>query len=135
MFLLSAKVQVSFAVKLIKGMAIAVSKETKSERINLHLTPTDKSIIKEKADLVGMNMTNYLTACAIVEKIYCVGDKESFDEIIHQLKKIGNNINQIRMLANFVNIQFANLDECTSALLEVNKSIQKIIKRTSQWQP
>lgn len=118
-----------------KGLVIAVSKETKSERINLHLTPTDKSIIKEKADLVGMNMTNYLTACAIVEKIYCVGDKESFDEIIHQLKKIGNNINQIRMLANFGNIQFANLDECTSALLEVNKSIQKIIKRTSQWQP
>lgn len=116
-------------------MVIAVSKETKSERINLHLTPTDKSIIKEKADLVGMNMTNYLTACAIVEKIYCVGDKKSFDEIIHQLKKIGNNINQIRMLANFGNIQFANLDECTSALLEVNKSIQKIIKRTSQWQP
>ncbi len=46
-----------------------------------------------------MNMTNYLTASAIVEKIYCVGDKESFDEIIYQLKKIGNNINQIRMLS------------------------------------
>lgn len=28
-------------------------------------------------------MTNYLTASAIVEKIYCVGDKESFDEIIY----------------------------------------------------
>lgn len=82
-----------------------------------------------------MNMTNYLTACAIVEKIYCVGDKKSFNEIIYQLKKIGNNINQIRMLANFGNIQFANLDECTDALLEVNKSIQKIIKRTSRWQP
>ena len=82
-----------------------------------------------------MNMTNYLTASAIVEKIYCVGNKESFDEIIYQLKKIGNNINQIRMLANFGNIQFANLDECTSALLDVNKAIQNIIKRTSQWQP
>lgn len=82
-----------------------------------------------------MNMTNHLTASAIVEKIYCVGDKESFDEIIYQLKKIGNNINQIRMLANFGNIQFANLDECANALLDVNKSIQKIIKRTSQWQP
>lgn len=99
------------------------------------MTPTDKSIIKDKADLLGMNMTNYLTASAIVEKIYCVGDKESFDEIIYQLKKIGNNINQIRMLANFDNIQFANLDECTSAFIEVNKSIQKIIKRTSQCQP
>ena len=80
-------------------------------------------------------MTNYLTASAIVEKIYCVGDKESFDEIIYQLKKIGSNINQIRMLANFGNIQFANLDGCISAFIEVNKSIQKIIKRTSRWQP
>ena len=81
-----------------------------------------------------MNMTDYLTAVAVVEKIYCVGDKKSFDEIVYQLKKIGNNINQIRMLSNFGNITFANLDECTSALLEVNKSVQSIIRRTSLWQ-
>ena len=81
-----------------------------------------------------MNMTDYLTAVAVVEKIYCVGDKKSFDEIVYQLKKIGNNINQIRMLSNFGNITFANLDECTSSLLEVNKSVQSIIRRTSLWQ-
>ena len=81
-----------------------------------------------------MNMTDYLTAVAVVEKIYCVGDKKSFDEIVYQLKKIGNNINQLRMLSNFGNITFANLDECTSALLEVNKSVQSIIRRTSLWQ-
>ena len=81
-----------------------------------------------------MNMTDYLTAVAVVEKIYCVGDKKSFDEIVYQLKKIGNNINQLRMLSNFGNITFANLDECTSALLEINKSVQSIIRRTSLWQ-
>ena len=115
-------------------MIFISKKEIKSERINLHLTPTTKSIIKEKADAIGMNMTDYLTAVAVVEKIYCVGDKKSFDEIVYQLKKIGNNINQIRMLSNFGNITFANLDECTSALLEVNKSVQSIIRRTSLWQ-
>jgi uncharacterized protein (DUF1778 family) len=109
-------------------------KETKSERINLHLTPTDKSLIKEKADAIGMNMTNYITASAIVEKIYCVGDKESFIQLVGQVKRVGNNINQIRMLSQLGKIDCVNLDECTNTLLEINKSLQQIIKRTSEWQ-
>jgi CRISPR type IV-associated protein Csf3 len=117
----------------LKGMVITI-KETKSERINLHLTPADKSLIKEKADAIGMNMTNYITASAIVEKIYCVGDKESFIELVSQVKRVGNNINQIRMLSQLGKIDCVNLDECTNALLEINKSLQQIIKRTSEWQ-
>jgi uncharacterized protein (DUF1778 family) len=117
----------------LKGMVITI-KETKSERINLHLTPTDKSLIKEKADAIGMNMTNYITASAIVEKIYCVGDKESFIQLVSQVKRVGNNINQIRMLSQLGKIDCVNLDECTNELLEINKSLQQIIKRTSEWQ-
>lgn len=52
----------------------------------LHLTPTDKSIIKEKADLVGMNMTNYLTVCAIVEMIYCVGRRMKLKSALMMLR-------------------------------------------------
>ena len=74
-------------------------KETKSERINLHLTPTAKSIIADKASALGMNMTAYITACAIVNDVYVIGDKETFNELVYQVKKIGSNINQLRMLS------------------------------------
>ena len=111
------------------------NKEKKSERLNIHITPTDKSIIKDKADAVEMNMSAYVTAAAIVKNITVIGDKKSFDELVTQVRKIGNNINQIRMLAQFGNISFANLDECADALLEINKTLNKAIRKTSLWQP
>lgn len=110
-------------------------KETKSERVNLHLTPTSKSIILEKAKVCNMNMTNYLTACAITQTIYVIGDKESLNDISYQLKKIGSNINQLRMLSNFGKLECINFDEFTKSFVELNNTVSKLIKRTTKWQP
>jgi hypothetical protein len=38
------------------------------------------------------------------------------------------------MLSQLGKIDCVNLDECANALLEINKSLQQIIKRTSEWQ-
>lgn len=81
------------------------NKETKSERINLHLTPTAKSIIADKASALDMNMTAYITACAVVKDVYVIGDKDTFNELVYQVKKIGSNINQLRMLSQLGRIE------------------------------
>lgn len=92
------------------------NKETKSERINLHLTPTAKSIIADKASALGMNMTAYITACAIVNDVYVIGDKETFNELVYQVNKIGSNINQLRMLSQLGRIECVI---CKSALMNL----------------
>ena len=109
-------------------------KETKSERINLHLTPTAKSIIEEKASELGMNMTAYITASAIVSNIYVIGDKETFNELVYQVKKIGSNINQLRMLSQLGRIECVNLSECTDELDNIRKALNSIIRKANKWQ-
>lgn len=110
------------------------NKETKSERINLHLTPTAKSIIADKASALGMNMTAYTTACAIVSNIYVIGDKETFNELVYQVKKIGSNINKLRMLSQLGRIECINLSDCADELDNIRKTLNTIIRKASKWQ-
>lgn len=122
------------AKQILKGVIDIKNKETKSERINLHLTPTAKSIIADKASALGMNMTAYITACAIVSNIYVIGDKETFNELVYQVKKIGSNINQLRMLSQLGRIECVNLKECTDELDNIRKSLNTIIRKANKWQ-
>ena len=110
------------------------NKEKKSERLNIHITPTDKEIIREKASAAGMDMSNYVVAAAIVNDITVVGDKDSFNELIRQVRAIGNNVNQLRMLAQFGKISVVNLEKFTEELYRVSDELKRVINRTSRWQ-
>ena len=110
------------------------NKEKKSERLIIHITPTDKEIIREKASAVGMDMSNYVVAAAIVNDIIVVGDKESFNDLIRQVRAIGNNVNQLRMLAQFGKISVVDLSKFTADLIEISNNLKRVINRTSQWQ-
>ncbi len=109
------------------------NKETKSERINLHLTPTDKSIIADNANKFNMNMTAYITACAVLGRVYVIGDNEIFNNLVYQVKRIGGNINQLRLLAQLGKIDLINLDECTDELDEIRRALNKIIRKADKW--
>ena len=71
-----------------------------------------------------MNMTAYITACAIVNDVYVIGDKETFNELVYQVKKIGSNINQLRMLSQLGRIECVDLKECTYELDNHTQSSQ-----------
>ena len=120
--------------KILKGLIDIKDKETKSERINLHLTPTAKSIIEDKASALGMNMTAYITACSIVNDVYVIGDKETFNKLVYQVKKIGSNINQLRMLSQLGRIECVDLKECTYELDNIRKALNTIIRKANKWQ-
>ena len=119
---------------ILKGLINIKDKETKSERINLHLTPTAKSIIADKASALCMNMTAYITACAIVKDVYVIGDKDTFNDLVYQVKRIGGNINQLRMLSQLGKIECVDLRECTAELDNIRKTLNTIIRKANKWQ-
>ena len=116
-----------------KGVIDIKDKETKSERINLHLTPTAKSIIADKASALGMNMTAYITACAVVKDVYVIGDKETFNELVYQVKKIGSNINQLRMLSQLGRIECVDLGGRRIIKKNIRKALNSIIVKANKW--
>ena len=54
-----------------------------------------------------MSQSDYVTACCLRKQIVIL---DGLMEVLRQQKAIGNNLNQLTVLANMGEVQFANLD-------------------------
>ena len=70
---------------------------TKSEIISTRVTPEQREIIEEKAYSSYRTPSMYLRDCALDKKIIVVN---GVDELAAELRKIGNNLNQLTRAVN-----------------------------------
>lgn len=100
---------------------IKMENERKTEKLLLRLTPTEKQNIAYHAKLMNVTMTEYISLCIRRKRIVIC---ENFPDLIYQLSRIGNNINQIAAIANsnqYVSIKNVNevkslMDKCYEAM-------------------
>lgn len=69
----------------------------KTKRVNFRITEKELQKIKEKAKKSNMNLTKYLTVCALNKDIFVI---ENLKEFQVELRRIGNNLNQLTRLCN-----------------------------------
>ena len=69
----------------------------KTKRVNFRITEKELQKIKEKAKKSNMNLTKYLTLCALNKDIVVI---ENLKEFQVELRRIGNNLNQLTRLCN-----------------------------------
>jgi len=78
----------------------------KSERLNFRVSAYEKNIIQNKAERSKTNLSGYLLSCALDKKIVVV---DGLREVLKELRKIGNNLNQLTVLMRLGKIENANL--------------------------
>ena len=69
----------------------------KDKKINIRLTEKEKSIIESKAKKLNMTLTKFIVSSCLKDKIVIVN---GLDKVDSELRRIGNNINQLTRLAN-----------------------------------
>lgn len=74
-----------------------MGKEQKQNRIYLRATNADKSNIAYNANLLNISMSEYILRCVRRKRIVVC---ENFPELIFHLSRLGNNLNQIAVIAN-----------------------------------
>ena len=74
-----------------------MEKETKTERLLLRLTPMEKRNVAYHAQLMNVSVNEYISLLIRRKRIVIC---ENIPELIYQIQKIGNNINQIAAVAN-----------------------------------
>ena len=99
----------------------------KDKKINIRLTEKEKSIIEVKAKKLNMTITKFIISSCLKDKIVIVN---GLDKIDTELRRIGNNINQLTRLANEKIITVINLKELR---MEVN-NIWQLLKQLVQKQ-
>ena len=99
----------------------------KDKKINIRLTEKEKSIIELKAKKLNMTITKFIISSCLKDKIVIV---KGLDRVDTELRRIGNNINQLTRLANEKIITVINLKELR---MEVN-NIWQLLKQLVQKQ-
>ena len=79
----------------------------KDKQFSIRISVQDLETIRKKAVQAHMSQSDYVTACCLGKRIVIL---DGLREVLRQQKAIGNNLNQLAVLANMGKVQFANLD-------------------------
>lgn len=133
MFLLSAKVQVFFAVKEVNIYNSEVKEITENRRrdktLSIRLTDSEKKKILGKARKTKMSTTDFIIACA---DNAVIKTPEDLRPVVSQLKRIGNNINQIAIKVNSGTVYSVNFDEVIEMQNKIYEKVFEIANADSQ---
>ena len=95
----------------------------KNKQFSIRISEQDLETIRRKAAQAHMSQSDYVISCCLGEKIIIL---DGLKEVLRQQKAIGNNINQLAVLANMGKVQFANLDSAVQAFAKINTALREL---------
>ena len=98
----------------------------KNKQFSIRISEQDLETIRRKAAQAHMSQSDYVTACCLGKRIVIL---DGLKEVLRQQKAIGNNLNQLTVLANMGKVQFANLDSAVQEFARINTTLRKIQER------
>lgn len=101
----------------------------KDTTFSIRISSDDLNIIKEKARQARLSQSDYVTRCCLGKQVVVV---EDLKEVLKQQRAIGNNLNQLTLLANMGRISVANLEEAARELAKISDTLREIAER-GRW--
>ena len=88
----------------------------KSKRFNFRVSDTMDALIRKKAADAGISITDYIILCAIDKKVI---NYDGLRELTTQVKRLGNNVNQLLILSRQGRINTVNLTATQGELQKI----------------
>lgn len=95
----------------------------KDIKFSTRMASADREKIRTLAQKSGMSTSDYVTACCLGKRIVIM---DGLKDVLRQQKAIGNNLNQLAVLANMGKVQFANLDAAAREFAKINVTLREI---------
>ena len=95
----------------------------KNKQFSIRIAAQDLETIRRKAAQAHMSQSDYVIACCLGKRIVIL---DGLKEVLRQQKAIGNNLNQLTVLANMGKVQFANLDSAVREFTKINTALREI---------
>ena len=92
--------------------------------ITIRCTDDERDKIRERAESHGLQLSDYVLRSALGKKIVVVN---GLDEVIRQMKAIGNNINQLARAVNEGRISAVNFETVHRDLYALYGQIGKLV--------
>ncbi len=95
----------------------------KNKQFSIRISAQDLETIRQKAVQAHMSQSDYVISCCLGKKIIIL---DGLKEVLRQQKAIGNNLNQLTVLANMGKVQFANLDTVAQEFARINTALREL---------
>ena len=95
----------------------------KNKQFSIRISEQDLETIRRKAAQAHMSQSDYVTVCCLGKRIVIL---DRLKEVLRQQKVIGNNLNQLAVLANMGKVQLANLDAAVQEFAKINVTLREI---------
>ena len=100
-----------------------MKKQPKTEIISTRVTPEQREIIEEKAYSSYRTPSMYLRDCALDKKIVVIN---GVDELAAELRKIGNNLNQLTRAVNSGYVREVDLTATREEVAKIWRSLNSL---------
>lgn len=105
---------------------------TRNISIPFRVTEKELQEIDRKAAKAKLSRTEYLIACALGKQITLV---EDLKPLLAEMRRIGNNVNQLTKLANMGRVRETNLTETKETLEQIYVAIYALVRGGDKhWQ-
>ena len=101
-----------------------VEKRKRDKTLTIRLTESEKMMIEKKASKAKLNLTEYIISVSSKSKISVAEDTKP---LLLELKRIGNNINQIAMKINSGVVSSYNFDEVISLQRKIYEQLLLLV--------
>ncbi len=95
----------------------------KDIKFSTRMASADREKIRALAQKAGLSMSDYVTACCLGKRIVII---DGLKDVLRQQKAIGNNLNQLAVLANTGKVQFTNLDSAAQEFARINTALREL---------
>ena len=95
----------------------------KDIKFSTRMASADREKIRALAQKAGLSMSDYVTACCLGKRIVII---DGLKDVLRQQKAIGNNLNQLTVLANMGKVQVANLDTAAQEFARINTVLREL---------
>ena len=111
---------------LLKSLEVYfLKKQAKTEILSCRVTPEQREIIEEKAFSSYRTPSMYLRDCALDKKIVVIN---GVDELTTELRKIGNNLNQLTRAVNSGYAYEVDLRETREEVARIWQSLNSLLQ-------
>lgn len=98
----------------------------KTKRLNFRISDEEDAIIREKAKAAQMSITDYVISAATKKQIV---NFNGLSNVVIQLKKLGNNVNQLLILSRQGRINTVSLSETQEELKRIYELFSAVLRR------
>ena len=103
----------------------------RNQTLTVRLTAAEKDAITRNAAKARMSLTDYVVASSLLTEIHVAEDNRP---LLTELKRIGNNLNQISMKINAGAFTSYNFQEVIDLQKAIYEELYRI-NRGAPWQP